>query len=38
MPTIAFNYDPGVTADVYLERFEELLELIDCRSPLAAAS
>jgi HAD superfamily hydrolase (TIGR01509 family) len=38
MPTIAFNYDPDVTADVYLERFEELLDLVECQAPLAAAS
>lgn len=38
MPTIAFNYDPDVTADVYLERFEELLDLVECPTPLAAAS
>jgi HAD superfamily hydrolase (TIGR01509 family) len=29
MPTIAFNYDPDVAADLYLERFEELLEVIE---------
>lgn len=38
MPTIAFNYDCDVRADVCLERFEELLELFDCRVPLSAAS
>jgi HAD superfamily hydrolase (TIGR01509 family) len=37
MPTIAFNYDPEVAADVYLERFDELLDVIQCRKPLAAA-
>lgn len=36
MPTIAFNYEPNVTADVFLERFEDLLDLIDCPAPLAA--
>jgi HAD superfamily hydrolase (TIGR01509 family) len=38
MPTIAFNHEPDVTADIFLERFEELLELLECRVPLAAAS
>ena len=28
MPTIAFNYDAGARADVFLTRFEELLELV----------
>jgi HAD superfamily hydrolase (TIGR01509 family) len=32
MPTIAFNYDPGVTADVLLERFEDLLQVVDSRA------
>lgn len=38
MPTIAFNYDPDVRADVYVERFDELLDLVECRTALAAAS
>lgn len=36
MPTIAFNYEPDVAADVFLERFEGLLDLIDCPAPVAA--
>lgn len=28
MPTIAFNYDPEAQADVFLARFDELVELI----------
>jgi HAD superfamily hydrolase (TIGR01509 family) len=38
MPTIAFNCEHGVTADALLERFEDLLEVVNCRtsrSPLA---
>lgn len=38
MPTVAFNYDPEVLADRYLERFEELLDLVHCGGVLAAAS
>jgi len=37
MPTIAFNPDADARADVYLARFEELLEVIRTRPPLAAA-
>lgn len=37
MPTIAFNFDADARADVYLSRFEELLEVIGRRPPLAAA-
>lgn len=38
MPTVAFNYDPEVQADRYLERFEELLDLVNRGGLLAAAS
>lgn len=37
MPTIAFNFDTDAQADVYLSRFEELVEVIDTQPPLAAA-
>ncbi len=37
MPTIAFNFDPDARADVYLARFEELLNVLGKRPPLAAA-
>ncbi len=37
MATIAFNYDPDARADVYLGRFEELIEVVDVREPFAAA-
>jgi FMN phosphatase YigB (HAD superfamily) len=37
MPTIAFNFDADARADVYLARFEELLEVIHPRPLLAAA-
>jgi FMN phosphatase YigB (HAD superfamily) len=37
MPTIAFNCDADALADVYLQRFENLLELVVSR-PLAAAA
>ena len=37
MHTIAFNYDPDATADVYLARFEELLDLFGARTPYRAA-
>lgn len=35
MPTIAFNYEPAARADVYLERFDELLAMA---SPGAASA
>jgi HAD superfamily hydrolase (TIGR01509 family) len=37
MPTIAFNYEPDAQADVYIERFEQLLDLVACANNLAAA-
>jgi HAD superfamily hydrolase (TIGR01509 family) len=37
MQTIAFNFDPEAQADVYLVRFDELLELVSTRSTSAAA-
>ena len=37
MPTIAFNYDTDAEADVYLERFEELIEVVGRQRPFAAA-
>ena len=37
MPTIAFNYDAGVRANVYLERFNDLLEVLEA-APLRAAA
>ena len=37
MPAIAFNFDTDARADVYLTRFEELLEVIATQPPLAAA-
>lgn len=37
MSTVAFNYDPDARADVYLARFEELVELLASEGPLAAA-
>ncbi len=37
MPAIAFNFDTDARADVYLARFEELLEVIGTRPPLSAA-
>jgi len=32
MPTIAFNFDPEAEADVYLDRFEDLFNVVDIRS------
>jgi phosphoglycolate phosphatase-like HAD superfamily hydrolase len=37
MPTIAFNFDTDARAEVYLARFEELIEIISTEPPLAAA-
>ncbi len=37
MQTIAFNFDPEAQADVYLVRFDELLELASAASRSAAA-
>jgi HAD superfamily hydrolase (TIGR01509 family) len=37
MQTIAFNYDPDATADAYLARFDELLDLVGARTPYRAA-
>lgn len=37
MPTIAFNYDADAEADVYLGRFEELIDAVGGRPTLAAA-
>lgn len=37
MPTIAFNHDPEARADVYLERFTDLLMVLDT-APLSAAA
>ena len=37
MRTIAFNYDRDAAADVYLARFEELLDLVGARTPCRAA-
>ena len=28
MPTIAFNFDPEAEADVYLDRFEDLINVV----------
>ncbi|MFH1266784.1 MAG: hypothetical protein ABIK89_13735, partial [Planctomycetota bacterium] len=33
LATIAFNYDPDAKADVFLARFEELLQLVGPASP-----
>jgi len=37
MPTVAFNYDCDARADVYLARFDELLDLVAPPHPEAAA-
>ena len=37
MRTIAFNFDPDARADVYLTRFDQLFELVQQASRLAAA-
>ncbi len=37
MASIAFNYDCEVAADLYLKRFEELLQFVEYRPSLAAA-
>ena len=37
MPTIALNHDPDARADVFLARFEELIEVVRAEEPLAAA-
>ena len=37
MRTVAFNYEPGATADVYIDRFEELLDVVGCSSDRARA-
>ncbi len=36
MPTIAFNYEPEAEADVFLNRFEQLLEVVRPPSSLGA--
>ena len=37
MHTVAFNFDTDAEADVYIARFEELLDLLGVRTPRAAA-
>jgi HAD superfamily hydrolase (TIGR01509 family) len=37
MPTVAVNHDPDAAADVYLQRFEQLVETVAVPRPLAAA-
>ena len=37
MPTVAFNFDTDAQADVYLARFEDLLEVVGPPPPLAVA-
>ena len=37
MPTIAFNFDRDAHADVYLARFEELVDVVCAPRPFAAA-
>ncbi len=37
MPTIAFNFEPDVQADVYINRFEELTDAVASRPSLTAA-
>jgi FMN phosphatase YigB (HAD superfamily) len=37
MPTIAFNFEPEAVADIYLERFDQLLQAIDYPAKQALA-
>jgi len=37
MPTIAFNFDPEAEADIYLDRFEDLVNVVRPRPLLTAA-
>ncbi len=37
MPTIAFNFEPDVQADVYINRFDELIDVVASRPSLTAA-
>ncbi|HUT09766.1 MAG TPA: HAD-IA family hydrolase [Thermoguttaceae bacterium] len=37
MPTVAFNFDADARADAYLDRFDDLLEVVGEPRPLAAA-
>ncbi|MFZ5832533.1 MAG: HAD family hydrolase, partial [Planctomycetota bacterium] len=37
MQVVAFNFDPDAEADLYLNRFDDLLTAVDLRQPLAAA-
>jgi hypothetical protein len=37
MPTIALNYDHDAIADVYLEHFQQLVGIIEPKSPLRMA-
>lgn len=38
MPTVAFNFDPDAQADLFLARFDDLLNLIDINPPRSAAA
>ena len=37
MPTIAFNHDPEAQAHTYLDRFDDLLDVVEAPAPLVAA-
>ena len=37
MPTIAFNYEPGAEADVFIERFDDLVKAVGATPCYAAA-
>lgn len=37
MPTIAFNGSPNAEADIHLDRFDQLAEVVSLQRPLAAA-
>jgi len=37
MKTVAFNFDPDAVADVYVEHFEDLIDVLGARRPCTAA-
>jgi len=37
MKTVAFNFDPDAVADVHVEHFEDLIDVLGARRPYAAA-
>jgi HAD superfamily hydrolase (TIGR01509 family) len=38
MPTVAFNFDPDAQADLFLARFDDILDLVEFPQPRSAAA